>query len=166
MAGSRDHVVARGVLRHERRGAGLQGGEQVLVAGVHGQHDEAHVGALGAQRLDDVEPAAVGQADVADGDVGLELGGVTHGLTDGRAFCHDREVGVAVEGPTQTLTDQVVVIDEQHGVGHGFLQLTGRGEGTSAGSRTAETAVPPPGRLAMVSTALMRPARSFMMCRP
>ena len=100
---------------------GLEGGEQVLVAGVHGEHDEADVRALLAQLADGVESAAVGQADVAHDDVGNHLGSHLHGLTDRRGLRGDAEVRVPVECATQALTNQVVVVNQQNGVCHEFL---------------------------------------------
>ena len=44
MPGGGDHLVGRRVLRHERRRAGLQRAEELLVAGVHGEHHDAHRG--------------------------------------------------------------------------------------------------------------------------
>ena len=117
--------------------------------------------------LDDVEAAAVGQPDVADDDVGLELGrrDAWPRRTD-EPSADDREVRVAVECAAQTLTNQVVVIDEQHGVGHGFLQIEGVARGLRRGAGLRRQRCLHRDGSPMVRTALMRSARSFMMCRP
>ena len=71
MPGGGDHVLGGGVLGHEGRGAGLECAEELLVAGVHGQHDDARWSAFGLADLPrGVEAAAVGQPHVDDDDVG------------------------------------------------------------------------------------------------
>ena len=67
-------VVGGGVLGHEGGGTGLERPEQLLVAGVHREHDDAQSRALLAQLPDQVEPGAVGQPDVGDHDVGDRVG--------------------------------------------------------------------------------------------
>ena len=75
MPGGGDHVVGGGVLGHEGRGAGLEGPEQLLVAGVHREHDDAQSALTVAQLAHQVEPGAVRQAYVGDHDVGLVAAG-------------------------------------------------------------------------------------------
>ena len=63
----------RRVLADEAGGAGLHGREDLVVAGVHGEHDEPGAVAALADRADDVEAGAVRQLEVGDDDVGREL---------------------------------------------------------------------------------------------
>ena len=48
---------------------------------------------------------------------GLEDGELAQALGDGGGLAADLEVVLALEGARQTLTDQVVVVDEEHAGG-------------------------------------------------
>ena len=67
-----------------------------------------------AQRAGGLEAAAVGQPQVHDDDVGLEVAGLADGLGGGRRLADHLELAVALERVPQTLADQVVVVDEQN----------------------------------------------------
>src|SRR5690606_251501 len=64
-----DHVGRLGVLAHEGRGTGLHGCEDLVVAGVHGQDDDAGAVTTGPHGAHDVEAVPVGQLQVGDDDV-------------------------------------------------------------------------------------------------
>jgi hypothetical protein len=117
-----EEAACRGGLGHERARAGLQRAEQLVVAGVHGQHDDAHRGARLAQGARRLEAAAVGQAQIHDHDVGLQRAGLAHALGGGGGLADDLELPVALERVPQALADQVMIVDEQDlgaGAGHG-----------------------------------------------
>ena len=59
MPGGPHHLGGRRVLADEGRGAGLHGGEDLVVAGVHGDHDETDLLVVLADLADDVEARAV-----------------------------------------------------------------------------------------------------------
>ena len=67
-----------------------------------------------------VETAAVGQPDVEDDDVGGVLGDdrASASATD-PGLADDGEVSRALERASQSLADQLVVVDEDDGDGHG-----------------------------------------------
>jgi hypothetical protein len=67
----RDHLVGRRGLRHERARARLQRPEELVVARVHGQYNDAHGGTGLPQRPGRFQPAAVRQAQVHDHNLGL-----------------------------------------------------------------------------------------------
>ena len=114
MPRSRNHVLSRCVLRHECRRSGLQGTEQVLVAGVHGQHHDPKVRVALPQLAYGVESTAVGKPDVHQHHVGLGLGSDGKTFGDGRRFADDGEVFSPLECPAKSLSDQIVVVDQQH----------------------------------------------------
>ena len=70
---------------------------------------------------DEVEAAAVGQPDVDDDDVGRELRSASQRLGDGAGLADDGRSRAALEGPPQTLADQLVVVDQQHRVERGLV---------------------------------------------
>ena len=100
--GGADDLGRRGVLADEGRGAGLHRGEHLVVAGVHGQHDEADGRRCSADRADDVEAGAVGQLQVGDHDVGLQVVVARERLGDAAGLADDVDVGLALEGAGQT----------------------------------------------------------------
>ena len=67
-------ITAPVVLQHVAEGAGLQRREQVVVVVVDRDDDRLRLGLRLAQRGDDVDARAVGQAEVDQGDVDLLLG--------------------------------------------------------------------------------------------
>ena len=75
MPGGRDYVVRRRILRHERRRAGLERAEEVLVAGIHRQHDDPQLRIRRPQLLHRLQTTSVGKADVHDDDIGFGLRG-------------------------------------------------------------------------------------------
>ncbi len=112
--GGGDHLVGRGVLGHEGGGAGLEGREELLVAGVHGQHHDAGVVPGRTQRADQVETGAVGEPHVGDDHVRGELLEAGEPLGHGGGLAGDDEVLLPLEGVRQALTDQVVVVDQEY----------------------------------------------------
>ena len=111
--GGHDLGPAR-LLRQERRGPGLQRGQDRLVAAVHREHHQPHRVAGGPQPSYDVEAAAVGQLEVGDHDVGREHGRHGQALGHRAGLAHDLVVAGALEDPREALPDQLVVIDQQH----------------------------------------------------
>jgi hypothetical protein len=129
VASGGDHLVGGRVLGHERRGAGLQRREQLLVPGVHGEHHDAGLVPAGPDVADQVEPRAVGQAYVGHHDVRLQVHELLEPLADRGSVAGHLEVVGPLERPSQALTDQVMVVDEEHagaGVGQGRPSVRGR----------------------------------------
>ena len=111
----RGHDVLRGrVLGHERGRPGLERLEELVVAGVHREDDDADLRVLGAHLAAGVEAVAVGQAHVEDHDVGVEQREQTTGVAQRAGLTDDLEVAVSFEGPAQALADELVVVDEEH----------------------------------------------------
>ena len=81
----RGNDIVRGrVFGHERRGAGFESGEQLLVSGVHGQYHEADVGVCLAEFANEVQTRPIGKSHVGYDDVGHERGrpGLVASATD------------------------------------------------------------------------------------
>ena len=79
------------------RGAGLERAEELLVAGVHGEHDDAQASGWSSRAAPwhELEAAAVGQPDVEDDDVRARaLDQPCERLVDGAGLADDVEVPV------------------------------------------------------------------------
>ena len=117
LAGGADHAGGRCVLADEARGAGVHRGEQLLVAGVHGQHDEADLRlALRSARTTSRPVPSGSRTSVTTTSGAAPRPGPA--LGDRGRLAGDVETVGLGEGAGETLTDQLVVVDQQHG-GHG-----------------------------------------------
>ena len=63
-------------------------------------------------------PFPVSETDVEDGDVGFGQGDPGEGLGAGRGLTHDLDLAVALEQAANTLTDQLVVVEQEDADGH------------------------------------------------
>ena len=111
--GRPDHLGGRGVLADEGGGAGLHGGEDLVVAGVHRDHHQSGRVADLADRADDVESGAVLELQVGDDHVGSELVVLLERLGHRAGRADDLMSVLAVEDARQPLADQLVVVDEE-----------------------------------------------------
>ena len=116
------------------------------------------------------KPEPVGQPHVGDDDVGGEGGELPQTLRDGGRLATDVEVVLALEGAGQSLTDQVVVIDEEHAVGllrhgHALSGVRALAEATLT-STTVPRASSSSVSLLISKVASMREARSRMIEMP
>jgi hypothetical protein len=112
MPGRRHHLVGRRGLGDEGARPRLQRTEELIVTGVHGQHDDAHGRAGLAQGPGSVQAAAVGQSKVHDHDIGLEGTRLPDRLIGGGGLAHDLELPIALESVAEPAADEVVVVDE------------------------------------------------------
>ena len=158
--GSHD-LLGRSALGHERACAGVECVEELVVPGVHREHDDAHVRRLGAQGADDLEAVAVRKAQVDDGDRGLALAAHRDALGDARRLGHHLDVRLALQCTAQALADELVVVDEEDGDRH-LPSSSAR----PAACRDNSTTVPWGLRRLTVRLAPIRVARSRMMVRP
>jgi hypothetical protein len=71
MPGRGDHLVGRRGLRDESARAGFQSAEKLVIAGVHGEHDDAESVARLPQCPGGFQTAAVRKAEIHDHDIGL-----------------------------------------------------------------------------------------------
>ena len=93
----RDDLLGRGALGDEGARSRVERVEELVVAGVHREHDDAHVGGLRAQGADDVESVAVGQPQVDDGHGGLGLAAHGDALGDAGGLGDDLDVVLPLE---------------------------------------------------------------------
>ena len=115
-----DDLTGRRVLADEAGGTGLHGGEDLVIAGVHRQHDQAGGVAYLPDRPHDVQPGPVLQLQVGHHDVGVLLVVLRQGLEDGAGLVDDRHVLLELEHARQPAADELVVIHEKDtdGLGH------------------------------------------------
>ena len=170
MPGGGDDIVGRGVLRHEGARARVEGLEELLVAGVHREDDDAELGVGPTCLAGGVDARPVGQAYVEDDDVGGQQPEQAQRVGAGAGLADHLELAGALEGTSQSLPDQLVVVDQQHRDRHRALLPCGtpavpvsRG---SAPSSPTSTTVPPPTRLRTDNVAPRRWVRSLMMSNP
>nr|BFE79393.1 hypothetical protein GCM10020093_019940 [Planobispora longispora] len=114
-----DQVGAVDLLEHITGGAGHDGGEQGVVVGEGGQHQAGHGRQAGADLPADVHAAAVGQAHVQHGDVGLECQDAGDGRLGGPGLADDLDVVFGVEQCRHAAPYHLVVVHEEH-ANHGL----------------------------------------------
>ena len=134
-----DEVVAADVLEHVARGAGHDRVEERLVVGVRREHQAARVGHLGADVAAHLDAAAVGQAHVEHGDVGLRGADPRQRLLDGAGLADDLHVGLEAEQLGDAATDDLVVVEQEDpdrawSAAHGFDDAVRRRQVCSLGA--------------------------------
>ena len=138
-AGRPDDVGRGRVLAHERRGAGLHGREDLLVAGVHGEdHQPGRRRSAGGSARTMSRPVPSGSWRSVTTTSGCISAQAAQRLRHRAGLADDRQVVVAVERPGQAVTDQLVVVDEEDrivGVGHDGRPWSVRADGASVGPR-------------------------------
>jgi hypothetical protein len=112
MTGGHHNVIRGSVFRHERRGAGVQCTEELVIAGVHGQNNDPQVGVLLACSADCIKATSVRQAYVEDHDPGLELGEGGICLSDRTRLTDNLEVRRTVECPAEAVADELMVVHQ------------------------------------------------------
>ena len=114
-----DEVGAPDLLEQVAGCAGEDGGVDGLVVGERGQHHAGDLGAAGADLAAHLDPAAVGQAHVEDGDVRVGHGDAVVGFLGAARLADDLEVVLGVDELTKPATDDLVVVEQEHTGGHG-----------------------------------------------
>ena len=128
-------------LGHVAAGAGADHGDHVLGGVRDGEREELDARAVGRDGVDDRVAASVGQVDVEEDDLGVELLDQRHGVRHRSGLADDLD-GVTELG-AHAGEEEAVVVDEDDATLH-------RGSLSS-------TSVPPPGGLVTVA---LPPARS------
>ena len=112
----------------------------------------------------------IGHADVEDGDVGFELGGLSDGLAAVFGFADDGEFGLLLDEKAQAATDEGVVVGEQDS---NFTWIGAHAGATDADAlapastgSSARMIVRVPGRDSMLIVPPRRLTRSSMPRRP
>ena len=105
-----DQVRARDRLRHVAAGAGPDHVDHVLGRVRDGQREEADARPLGRDLRDHRVPAAVGQVDVEQDDVRIELADQRHRLGDRAGLADDLDR--VAELAAHAGAEEVVVVDE------------------------------------------------------
>ena len=108
-----DEFAAAHLLEHVARCAGDDGFEQRLVVGVRREHQARHLGQATADLAAQLDPVAIGQADVEDGHIGLHGEHPGEARLDRIGLADDREVVGGVDQCTHTLTNDLVVVDQE-----------------------------------------------------
>ena len=117
--GGADHVGRTAVLADERRGARLHGREDVVVAGVHREHDDARVSLISARSARTMSsPVPSGSWRSVTTTSGRDVAEDVQPVADGAGLSDDGHLVVALEGAGESLADQLVVIDQHDGGGH------------------------------------------------
>ena len=109
-----DEVGPAHLLQHVAGGARHDRAEQRLVVGERGQHQAGDLGVLRADLAAHLDPVAVGQADVEDGDVRARRGDPPVGLLGGARLADDLEVVLGLEQLAQAAAHDLVVVEEEH----------------------------------------------------
>ena len=99
--------------------AGEDGGVDGLVVGERRQHHAGDLGAAGADLSAHLDPAAVRQAHVEDGDVRVGHRDAVVGLLDASGLTHDLEIVLGVDELAKPAADDLVVVEQEHTGGHG-----------------------------------------------
>ncbi len=102
----------------------MEENERVVVR-VRGEHEAAH---LWRDRLDlsaHLDPVAVGQADVEDGDVGLEVADHLEPLHRGPGLADDLQVVFGLEQRAQAGPHQLVIVEDENSNRHLANTATG-----------------------------------------
>src|SRR6266545_3149463 len=130
--------------RHDR-------GEQRLVVGERGQHEDLRGRPPGPDLAGGLDPGAVLQADVHDHHVGTGPFGLVDGLPDRAGLRGDHDVLGGLQERPDAAAHDLVVVDEHHperrSLRHRLHAPTGRGFGATTGgilvAAPAGTATPP-----------------------
>jgi hypothetical protein len=94
--------------------AGHDRGEQGLVVGEAGQHQDLGGGAGGADVAGGLDPGAVGEADVHHDHIGQGLGGDRDRVAGGAGLGAHDHVGDVGEQQLDAVADDLMVIDQHH----------------------------------------------------
>ncbi len=92
---------------------------QRLVVGVGREHHAGDLGGLRSDLAADLDAAAVGQAHVENGHVGLRGRYAGEGIGHRAGFAHHRHVLTRLEQGAQARPDDFVVVEEEHTQSHG-----------------------------------------------
>ena len=110
----RRHHLGRGPrLVQKRAGARLHGGEPRPLGVLARQEDHLRRRTHTSDRRGRVRTSAVGQVEVEQHDVGVELGRRGHALGDGAYVPDDLHVGLVVDERGQALRHDAVILDDQ-----------------------------------------------------
>ena len=109
-----EEVAARA--RDDRR-------EDGLLVRVAREDDDTRLRKLGADLAARLDTRAVGQADIHDDDVRLELARHLERLGDAAGLGHDLEAFPPIEQGDETLADDLVVVDDEKAQGTGERRL-------------------------------------------
>ena len=113
-----DQAVPADLLEDVARGPGHDRGEQGLVIGVGREHDARRARQPGPDVPADLDTAAVREAHVEDGDVGLQGRDPAHRLRRRAGLPHHLQVIGRLEQGAQSGADDLVVIEEEYADRH------------------------------------------------
>ena len=144
--------VGLALLEHVAQRAGLQHGEEVLLAVVHGERQHAGTGrALGdlGRRL---HAAQVAHGDVHQHHVGLQARDLLDDLAAAAGLADDLNIGMTFQQQPDAGAHQRVIVSDQHAyLAHASLltlrALRGAGVHSPSTGRSASSRVPAPGRV-------------------
>ena len=135
-----DELLARDRLGHVAARAGADDVDHVLGGVRDGEREEADAGALRRDLRDHGVAAAVGQVDVEQDDVGIEIADERDCLRDGAGLADDLD-GVAELGPDARAEEMVVVDEDDAPAAHDDLRS--RNSTSVPSGVDASVAVPP-----------------------